>query len=170
MEEIKQINSNFPIPKITIDKQGKVLSANDHIGEVFLYEGIVGANVFTLTGVKTGELYEIAGTDQHPLINRNNRVFKVFSYFESDDSDVLSVVFYDVTGFEDLKDRYNDEKPCIAKVQIDNYDELIESQRDNSEYNLSSNIERIIREWAQGLNASVSRFCILLRVHYFFLS
>ena len=45
----------------------------------------------------------------------------------------------------------------IAKVQIDNYDELIESQRDNSEYNLSSNIERIIREWAQGLNASVSR-------------
>ena len=157
MEEIKQINSNFPIPKITIDKQGKVLSANDHIGEVFLYEGIVGADVFTLTGVKTGELYEIAGTDQHPLINRNNRVFKVFSYFESDDSDVLSVVFYDVTGFEDLKDRYNDEKPCIAKVQIDNYDELIESQRDNSEYNLSSNIERIIREWAQGLNASVSR-------------
>ncbi len=157
MEEIKQINSNFPIPKITIDKQGKVLSANDHIGEVFLYEGIVGADVFTLTGVKTGELYEIAGTDQHPLINRNDRVFKVFSYFESEDSDVLSVVFYDVTGFEDLKDRYNDEKPCIAKVQIDNYDELIESQRDNSEYNLSSNIERIIREWAQGLNASVSR-------------
>ncbi len=157
MEDIKQNNSYFPIPKITIDKQGKVISANDHIGEVFLYEGIAGADVFTLTGIKTSELFDCAGTDRHPLINRNNKVFKLFTYFEQEDHEILSVVFYDVTGFEDLKDRYNDEKPCIAKVQIDNYDELIEAQGDSSELSLSANIEKIIREWAQGLNASVSK-------------
>ena len=157
MEDIKQMNSNFPIPQITIDRQGKVLSANDHIGEVFLYEGIVGADVFTLTGIKTGDLFDYAGTDKHPLINRNDKVFKIFTFLGSESQDVLNIVFYDVTVFEDLKDRYNDERPCLAKVQIDNYDELIEAQRDNSELNLSSNIERIIREWAQSLNASVSR-------------
>ena len=37
-EDIKQISSSFPIPKIIIDTQGKILSANAHIGEVFLYE------------------------------------------------------------------------------------------------------------------------------------
>ena len=50
MENIKQNNKNIPVPHITIDRQGKVLSANEHMGEVFLYEGIVGADVFTLTG------------------------------------------------------------------------------------------------------------------------
>ena len=156
-EEIKQISSNFPIPKIIIDTQGKILSANTHIGEVFLYEGIVGADVFTLTGYKASELYECAGTDKHPLLDRNDKVFKLFTYYENAEHDVLSVAFYDVTGFEDLKDRYNDEKPCIAKVQIDNYDELVEVQKGISELSLSANIEKIIRDWAKGLNASVSR-------------
>ncbi len=157
MEDTKQINSRFPIPKIVIDKQGKVLSANEHIGEVFIYEGIVGADVFTLTGYKTAELFDYAGTGEHPLINRNDKTFRIYAFHEYDDNETLSLAFYDVTSFEELKDRYNNERPCIAKIQIDNYDELIEAQRNLKEMNLSANIERIILDWAKGLNASVSR-------------
>lgn len=157
MEDIKQNIKNVPVPHVTIDRQGKVLSANSHMGEVFLYEGIVGADIFTLTGLKVQELFDIAENGQHPILSRNDKKFKVVPYHETEDEDVLAVVFLDVTGFEELKDRYNDERPCIAKIQIDNYDEIIEAQVENGGSDLRASIEKIIRDWAAGMNASIGR-------------
>ena len=157
MEETKQNLSNIPVPRLTIDRQGKVLSANEHMGEVFLYEGIVGADVFMLTGIKTADLFSCAESGRHPLVNRNDKIFRILAFYETEDPDVLTLLFTDVTAFEELKDRYNDEKPCIAKVHIDNYDELIEAQAGSEFNNLSAQIEKIINDWAAGLNGSVSR-------------
>ena len=75
MEEIKQQMSNIPVPQIVIDRQGKVISANEYMGEVFIYEGIVGADVFTLTGLKAAELFECAESGRHPLVDRNEKTF-----------------------------------------------------------------------------------------------
>ena len=131
MEDNKQFNSNVPVPRIVIDRQGKVMSANENMGEVFLYEGIVGADVFTLTGIKAQDLFEMAVNAQRPLISRNDKIFKILAFDETGSGEDLTIVFLDVTAFEELKDRYNDERPCIAKIQIDNYDEIIEAQAEN---------------------------------------
>lgn len=157
MEEIKQQMSNIPVPQIVIDRQGKVLSANEYMGEVFIYEGIVGADVFTLTGLKAAELFECAESGRHPLVDRNEKTFKIIAYPDKENGDRLKVLFSDVTVLEELKDRYNEEKPCLAKIQIDNYDELIEAQGGADFRDLSVQIEKIIRDWAKALNASVSR-------------
>ena len=157
MEDTKLNNSNIPFPRLVIDSQGKVISANEHMGEVFLYEGIAGADIFTLTGLKGQDLFAMAGDDKRPVINRNDKVFKVVPFHENGNEDELVLIFMDVTGFEELKDRYNDERPCIAKIQIDNYDELIDSQDGNSVSGLPSQIEKIIRDWAASLDASVGR-------------
>lgn len=157
MEDTKQHVSNIPFPRLVIDRQGKVLSANQYMGEVFLYEGIVGADVFTLTGLKAQDLFAMAGSGTHPVISRNDKEFRVIAFHEVDDENNLILLFQDVTVFEELKDRYNDEKPCIAKIQIDNYDELIDSQGGKGVSNLPGQIEKIIRDWAASLNASVGR-------------
>ena len=157
MEETKQQRSNIPVPKLTIDRQGKVLSANEYMSEVFLYEGIVGGDVFMLTGYKASDLFGCAESGRHPLISRNNKVFKIIAFVDADNEDILEILFSDVTVLEDLKDRYNEEKPCIAKVQVDNFDDLIEAQGDDRLNSISATIEKIIRNWAAGLNASVSR-------------
>ena len=157
MEDTKQHISNIPFPRLVIDRQGKVLSANEYMGEVFLYEGIVGADVFTLTGLKAQDLFAMAGGGSYPVISRNDRAFKVVTFHEVDDENNLILLFQDITGFEELKDRYNEEKPCIAKIQIDNYDELIESQGEKGVSDLPAQIEKIIRDWATSLNASVGR-------------
>lgn len=157
MEDTKQHVSNIPFPRLVIDRQGKVLSANQYMGEVFLYEGIVGADVFTLTGLKAQDLFAMAGSGTHPVISRNDKEFRVIAFHEVDDENNLILLFQDVTVFEELKDRYNDEKPCVAKIQIDNYDELIDSQGGKGVSNLPGQIEKIIRDWAASLNASVGR-------------
>ena len=73
MEDNKQFNSNVPVPRIVIDRQGKVMSANENMGEVFLYEGIVGADVFALTGIKAQELFDTVENPQRPVISRNDK-------------------------------------------------------------------------------------------------
>ena len=140
MEETKQQRSNIPVPKLTIDRQGKVLSANEYMSEVFLYEGIVGGDVFMLTGYKASDLFGCAESGRHPLISRNNKVFKIIAFVDADNEDILEILFSDVTVLEDLKDRYNEEKPCIAKVQVDNFDDLIEAQGDDRLNSISATI------------------------------
>ena len=60
-----------------INKQGKVLSASNRINEVFIYDRIVDSDIFTLTGIKATDLYEIAISHEYPLIRRNEKIFKL---------------------------------------------------------------------------------------------
>lgn len=147
---------NIPLPAIKINKLGKVVSANEYIGQVFLYDGILDADIFTLTGVKAVDLYENVEKEGRPLIKRNDKIFKLITYLSDDGSDELTVLFSDVTAFEKLKEKYNSEKPCVAKIMLDNYDQLFEAEGSISKLSLSSEIDQIVRKWAAKINGACS--------------
>ena len=155
----KIISSYIPMPVCVINKHGKVVRASNKISEVFIYDGIMDADIFTLTGIKVAELYDAAEKDYHPLLKRNDKIFRLMLQKinnEDEDSD-LTILFNDVTNLEDLKDRYNNEKACIAKVQVDNYDELTSSVSTETRLILSSEIDKTIHKWSNKMNASVNR-------------
>lgn len=160
---------NIPLPVCVINNQGKVLSANEHIGQVFLYDGIVDADIFTLTGIKCVDLYEAAASGEFPVLKRNEKIFNLIVCLEemetksenADDSleeksPNLRILFQDITSYEDLKEKYRDEKPCVAKILLDNYDQLFEADSSVSKLGLSSEIDQIIRGWAGLVNGAVS--------------
>ena len=152
-----QIPSGFPLPELTIDDQGKVTGANVHIGEVFIYEGIIGTDIFALTGYKGAEFRENAVTGKHVSLERNNKNFSIYSYRMEPDKDEWTLLFRDETSLEELRAKYNAERPCMIMVQVDNYDELIEAVRDAGGSDLSARIERIVRDWAEDMKASISK-------------
>lgn len=154
----KMMSSFIPVPMCVINRQGKVITANDKIGEVFLYDGIKNADIFALTGIKVADLYESAEGDEHPLLARNNRIFKLVTQKVEDDEDSdLTILFTDVTGLESLKERYLNEKFCVAKIQVDNYDELTSGTSTELRMTLTGEIDRHIRKWGSKINASVNR-------------
>ncbi len=155
----KFISTYIPLPVCIINRQGKILEAGSRIGEVFLYDGIKDGDIFALTGIKTAELYEAAEKNIHPLLKRNDKIFRLMLQKAEPDNEEsnLTILFGDVTGLEELKDRYNNEKLCMAKVQVDNYDELTSSSATEMRLALSSEIDRIIRKWGSKINASVNR-------------
>lgn len=119
--------------------------------------------VFKLVTNKIGENQEAeeTGTEQIPNAGskfeaeeENQRKKHLEEIKEERD---LAVFFCDVTNLEELKDRYNDEKPCIAKIQLDNYDQLIDSTGPVPRLALSSEIDQVIRKWAGRISASISR-------------
>ncbi len=152
------IASYVPMPVCVINSSGKVLSANDKIGEVFLYEGIVDSDIFALTGIKVSEFYAAAQEGSHPMLKRNDRIFRLICQkVTPDENSDLTILFGDVTNLEELKDKYNKEKICIAKIQIDNYDELIANTPVDSKISVPNEIDRTVRKWAERINASINK-------------
>ena len=108
MSQVKQennINLCIPLPLCVINNQGKVIDANEHIGDVFIYDAIIGADIFTLTGIKTADLYDAAAEDIHPQLKRNEKVFRLVAYLMGEEQDSnLGIIFNDLTNMEELKE------------------------------------------------------------------
>lgn len=162
------ILSYIPLPACFVNENGKVTGASERINEVFVYDEIAGSDIFALTGIKLTELSECAENGSHPLIKRNERIFRLsVKKLAEEVGNGLAVFFSDVTNLEDLKDRYNNEKPCVAKIQLDNYDELIDTTGPVPRIALSGQIDTIIRKWAAKIEASVTRVKSSLYVVWF---
>lgn len=154
----KLISSYIPLPMCIVNSNGKVVRANDHISEVFIYDGIEDSDFFALTGIKVADLYENVDIGKHYMLERNGKQFRLLINKVGEDEEAnLLVFFYDVTNFENLKDRYNDEKICVGKINIDNYDELIASTSPEKSMGISADVDKTIRRWAGKINASINK-------------
>ena len=152
----KKSISNIPLPTCIVSRSGKIISVNEEIGQVFIYSGIEEGDFFALTGIKMSTLLS---EETEAKINRNGKSFKLVSNAKqlSEDDPEITVYFYDITELEQLKEKYNDEKLCICKINIDNYDELIASVEPEIGMTISTSVDKIIRKWAQGLQGSIEK-------------
>ncbi len=152
------ISSALPLPACVVNRQGKVVEASGTIGDVFLYEAIQEQSIYVLIGVRVADLFAAAERGEHPVIRRNEKIFRLLlqKIKEDDGEEMLLILFDDVTSLEALKDLYNEERLCIAKVQVDNYDELT-GRGDDQRMAVAGEIDRLIRKWAASVSASVTR-------------
>lgn len=152
----KKLTSYVPLPMCVVNKKGKVVGSNSHIGEVFIYDEIADYDFFALTGVKIADLAEAAENNIYKTIERNGKLFRLFASKDTDTMvENIFVFFYDITNYEGLKDRYNDEKICVCKINIDNYDELIASTPPDMRMTISTEVDKTIRKWAADVSASI---------------
>lgn len=155
-------------PMCVLNRKGKIIFANSHMNEVFIYDGIEDSDFFALTGIKTADLYEEVGTNEFHLLERNGKQFKlVTKQVDEDENAKLLVYFYDVTNYESLKDKYNDEKICVCRINIDNYDELIASTSANNQMGVSTEVDKAIRLWAEKIGGSINKLNNAQYIMYF---
>lgn len=148
----------IPIPMCVLDKDGRVVDSNSLIGDVFIYDDIVGGSIFALTGIKFDRLKSVSETNEPIHLERNEKIFNLVpTVVESNGEEYTYVYFMDVTQQEKVEKKYDEEKVCIVKIHIDNYDELNSSTSVDSQMGLVSEIDKTIRKWASGLSASVNR-------------
>ena len=161
----------IPVPLCTVDKEGKVVRSNPAIGDVFIYDQIKGSDIFALTGVKFETLKNNAQTGEKTNISRNDKVFSLDTQFvtkqwQGVEGEELVIYFIDITKYCTLKEQYQNERPCIGMVSIDNYDELYSSTAENGQMVMLSKIDKAIRKWAASMHASVvkqkeSMYCLV---------
>ncbi len=148
-----------PAPMCIINSQGKVTRASQRIADVFKYDNIIDYDIFALTGIKNAEFIEAAREEKASYIERNDRTFKIYcSFLGEDEAASIMLYFQDITAYDKLKNLYNEEKVCLALVNIDNYDELASNESEGREMALLTELDIMIRKWAAELNAAVIRY------------
>jgi len=147
------------VPTCIINQLGKVTRANSKIAEVFKYDGIVGNDIFALTGVKVQDIIKAAEDGSFIVLKRNDKAFKIQAGFVGEgETATIMLYFLDITSFENLKDMYNDNQTCIALINVDNFDELMNSAGEGRELAVSAEIDKHIRAWAEELGAAIARY------------
>lgn len=151
--------SEIPMPICIVNKDYIVTAANQYMKSVFAYDDIVGGNFFTLTGIKKTELLEMARLPEEDRgeirIKRNEQVFKLETNPTPGEDEDLAVFFLNITEREELRDRYRKEHLCLLYISIDNYDELISSITTDSRLAVPTEVDRMIRNWADEYDATI---------------
>ena len=157
---IERLVSRYsPIPMCSINMQGKVTRAGGKIDEVFKYDGIIEADIYVLTGIKFQEIKEAAEGGEPLYLERNERQFRILtSKLGEGETASIFMYFLDVTAYQELKERYEAEKPCIVLVSVDNFDELSAMAGEAGEAELTGEIDRFIRGWASRLEAAIFHY------------
>ncbi|HWQ80444.1 MAG TPA: DHH family phosphoesterase [Anaerovoracaceae bacterium] len=151
--------ANHPLPLCMIDSEGNFLWYNKKFSEIYQGANAAKIGIFRLTGLKASEFFSEDPAEKPVTITHNGRTYKVVSSFLSEDKNNSAVLYWiDMTNYEVVKALYKDEKSCFAYVLVDNYDELIASSPDDRKSIVAAEIEKIVRQWASKMSASITRF------------
>ncbi len=160
VRRIEQLLTGYvPFPMCIINQEGKVTRVSKNIEEVFKYDGIKGMDIFPLTGIRHGDFFDEGVNEKALIVRKNDRAFRLQVTQMGQDPNMRAIIyFHDVSNYENLKIRYNDEKTCLAIINVDNYDELTSSTSEEKRMSLSTDIDKAVRQWASRGNASITRY------------
>ncbi len=150
---MKNYIDQIPMPACVVSTEGIVKKANYLIKNVFVYEDIVGAKFFTLTGLRREAL--LRANQEEMIIERNERLFKIRTNENPEEKDDIAVFFEEATARESFRAKLESERAVIIYINIDNYDELIGSSSDNSRRAIPSQIDGILRKWGNSFDSPV---------------
>lgn len=136
---------SMPIPVCVVGTDGTVVRANRLMKNVILYEDIVGAKFFTLTGIKRDALIN-ANVDEL-ILEKNDRTFRLRVNEGAQLDDEIVVFFDDRTAREGFRAKLESERATIVFINIDNYDELLASVPEEYKRVIPSQIDSIVRKW-----------------------
>ena len=152
----EKMAKSCPVPVVVVNSNGKVVRANDLIDKVFIYDDLIGYDFFQLTGFRVEELKEAAVKGESKPLSRNDHDFRVFASRETgDENGNIFVFFYDITTFMQIREKYDEEKICVARINIDNYDDLISGTDPSMRMTITSQLDKIIREWSARIKGSI---------------
>ena len=141
-----------PFMLCMIDGKGELLWSNSRFDATFESEEAF------YTKVDQNNLKEFI---DNPTMNLrvpvNDKVYRVTKAATNNFGNDQKMLFWtNVTGYEIVKTLYNEERPCIAFINVDNYDDLIASSPSEEQSTITAEIDKHIRTWAQSMGASIS--------------
>ncbi len=152
----KKLTEQVPIPVCVVDRKGKIIDTNSRMEEVFPYDEIKDYDFFALVGVKIEDLLATRETGEAETVARNGKVFRLYVKESPDEDNAnLFVYFFDITAQEEAKDTAVRQRICVARVDIDNYDEMKASMDPELRMTTWSQADRAIRQWAAKIEGSV---------------
>lgn len=144
---------SMPIPVCVVGTDGTVVKANPLMKDVILYEDIIGAKFFTLTGIKREQL--LSANDEELVLEKNDKTFRLRVNEDVNLEEDIIVLFDDRTAREGFRAKLESERATMIFINIDNYDELLASVPEEYKRVIPSQIDSIVRKWGVSYESPV---------------
>ena len=149
----RAFTENSPLLLSLIDMEGRLLWSNQRFHAVFDSEEVFYDKVDknTITGF-------FDKPEKQMLIPVEDRMYRVTAGVVNNyDRDKKMLFWADVTGYQIVRELFGARRPCVAFINIDNYDDLLASSPSDEQSSITAGIDRMIRSWAQTMDAAISR-------------
>lgn len=158
---------NFPLPMIifTLENDGIVWGNRGFYDINKKVSKRIDARVqdfipgFTAGWIREGEksspgLFEVSGRKYRAYGN------KIVKSAEEGEEDRLMAICYfvDRTDFEELSAEYQNSRPCVGHLIIDNYEELTKGLADRKKNEIRDRIEDMLMPWVESMQGMLRRF------------
>lgn len=145
----EKIVMNLPFGVMFIDEDLFIQWANPYLEKLFQEEDLSGKSLYDLVD----ELIPIIKQEkQSGTIALFDKQFRI--YYQKEDQ---LVFFFDITDFARLKEKYQAEKPVLAIIYLDNYDEVTQGMDDEARGSLNSQVTSILNDWAKQFGVFIKR-------------
>ncbi|MDO5331543.1 MAG: DHH family phosphoesterase [Bacillota bacterium] len=153
-EMTKAFSGSAPLLICLVDKNGRLYWSNDQFVEEFesqeAFDEKVGQKFINVFYDQPESVEEIVVDDKVFSVNGK--------YLQRHDGSMAKLLFWqNITARETIKQLYQDSRACMAIIDIDNYDELIESSPAEEQSTIVAEIDRAIHAFAIEMGASISK-------------
>ncbi len=142
----RQNLSKYPLPVMLANKSGQIIWYN----ELFENEVVGGTQVmfqpvkkvFSELDFDSGATHFVADTSY------SNKEYTVFgSFFSKGDNETYAYYFVDDTKQKEISREYTRTRPCVMVILVDNYEEMMENQRESEKARVSAAVEDVMEEF-----------------------
>lgn len=158
----KEVIFDMPFPLVVTDEKAKILWYNTPFINLFNEESVIEKDLENLIEeIDISNIINRSGANTL-LVEINKRSFSVYTNVvddksEKDDGKSVLLYFVDNTAYKDLKDKYTDEYPIIAKIEVDNFSEAVSSAPSEIRPILIAEIDSTISSYFEEYDALVRK-------------
>lgn len=154
---------NMPFPLVVINDKAKIIWYNSPFKDLFKDINLMNEDLESfIPELNNKNVLELSSNLTYP-INVGTRSFDVFSANVSSSSkkdfgdNIVLFYFIDSTAYGELEEKYILEYPIIAKIEVDNFDDAIDSTESTQRPQLIAEIDSMIRDYFEDVDALVTK-------------
>ncbi len=152
---------NLPVPLVVVDIDGKINWYNSKFTDMVEEKSVVGKSLVNLVG--NLQIEQLKNQEQQTGVKVGEKIFNVYANIVSLDDDnpsdlVIMLYWFDTTEYSTLKMKYDDEKPIVAMINVDNYEDVMNETKEDKIPFVTSEIEKKINLWATRMNGMIKRY------------
>ncbi|QXM06985.1 DHH family phosphoesterase [Crassaminicella indica] len=153
---------DMPIPLVVIEFDGSISWYNAMFSEMLGTNDLLEKNIedaiggFKLNNIlqdKEDMSIEVTIKDRHYKV-----LYNIVKVSRIDEKYMIMLYWIDVTNFQNLKVKYNEEKPVVVLVEVDNYDDVLKNTKEADRPLVIAEIDRRIGLWGSRINAAIQKY------------
>jgi len=152
---------NLPVPLVVIDIDGKINWYNSKFTDMVSEKSAIGKSIISLIPVLA--LDQFKSGEQQEGIKIGDRTFNVFANMVNLEDDtpenmVIMLYWFDTTQLTQLKMKVEEDKPILALINVDNFEDVMNETKEDKIPFVTSEIEKRVNLWASRMNAMIKRY------------